>query len=106
MRPEWRRRLSWQGVGHAGALLMYQLARFVLIAVFSFPVALIYAITALLLNPSIPETARHRLPELIIDRFDQIFQYGVTLAVLLAIAVTVVLLLKNMKNRFVGVRND
>jgi hypothetical protein len=100
---ERRRWIGWKGAVGAGAFLAYQALRFVLIAVFSFPVAMIYVISALLLDPSVPETYKHRLPQLIIDRFDTVFQYSVTLAILLALGIVAVLLLGRLRNRFSGV---
>jgi hypothetical protein len=77
----------------------YQLSRFIIVAVFSFPVALIYIISALLLDSSVPEAQKHRLPDLLIDRFDQVFQYSVTLAMLLSVGVVVLIWFKTAKER-------
>jgi hypothetical protein len=77
----------------------YQLSRFIIVAVFSFPVALIYIISALLLDPSVPEAQKHRLPDLLIDRFDQVFQYSVTLAMLLSVGVVILIWFKTAKER-------
>jgi hypothetical protein len=100
---EQRRRISWKGAAVFAAFLAYQALRFLLIAVFSFPVAMIYVISALLLDPSVPETYKHRLPQLIIDRFDTVFQYSVSLAILLAISIVGVLLLGRLRARLSSV---
>lgn len=99
MPSEEPRSIGWKGVVSFSAFLVYQALRFVLIAVFSFPVALIYVITALLLDPSVPEDSKHRLPQLVIDRFDQVFQYSVTLAILFTFGVLCLLLLKGLCDR-------
>jgi hypothetical protein len=94
------RRSSLKGVLRILAFLAYHISRIILIAVFSFPVALIYVISALLLDPTVPDSSKSRLPQLVIDRFDQVFQYSVTLAILLSLSVMVLLLLKRLKDRF------
>jgi hypothetical protein len=102
MSPERYRLPSWKGAVGFSAFLAYQSLRFVLIAVFSFPVALIYVISALLLDPTVPEASKHRLPQLVIDRFDQVFQYSVTLAILLTLGVMGLLLLKSLRERLLS----
>jgi hypothetical protein len=96
---EGHRSIGWKGVVGFCAFLAYQSLRFILIAVFSFPVALIYVVSALLLDPSVPEASKHRLPQLIVDQFDTVFQYSVTLAILLALGVLGLVLLKGLRNR-------
>ncbi len=91
--------LGWKGVAGFGAFLAYQALRFILIAVFSFPVALIYVISALLLDPSVPEASKHRLPQLIVDQFDTVFQYSVTLAILLSLGILGLLMLGRLRAR-------
>ena len=78
---------------------LFQMLRFTLVAIFSFPVALLYIISALILDPSIPESAKHRLPELVIDQFEKVFQYSVTLAILLSLAVMFTLFLTRARDR-------
>jgi hypothetical protein len=99
MSPDQQRVLGWKKVIRLGVFLAYQSLRFILIAVFSFPVSLIYVISALLLDPSVPDASKHRLPQLIIDRFDQVFQYSVTLAILFSFGVLCVFLLKRLFER-------
>jgi len=91
--------LFWMNIARPCAFLTYQVTRFVLVAVFSFPVALIYVVSAVLLDPSIPVTSKYRLPQLLIDRFDQVFHYSVTLAILLSLGVSCLLLLKGALER-------
>jgi ABC-type multidrug transport system fused ATPase/permease subunit len=102
MSPNWRRLRRLKGVLGLTTLLAYQALRFILIAVFSFPVALIYVISALLLDPSIPASSKHHLPQLVIDRFNQVFQYSVTLAILLSVCVLGLVLLKSLRERLLS----
>ncbi|MEW8139476.1 MAG: hypothetical protein AB2761_20625 [Candidatus Thiodiazotropha endolucinida] len=91
--------LTLNGFWRFAAGMGYQLSRYILVAVFSFPVALVYILSALLLDPSVPASQKHRLSELIIDRFDQIFQYSVTLALLLSVGVSLVMWFRSAKER-------
>lgn len=91
--------LSWKNIARPCAFLAYQVTRFVLVAVFSLPVALVYVISALLLDPSLPEASKQRLPQLLIDRFEQVFHYGITLAILLSFGILWLLILKGVLKR-------
>ncbi len=84
----------WRSLIFVSGFLVYQAYRYVLIAIFCFPVAACYVISGLLLDPAIPANSKHQLFKLIIDRFDQVFYYSVTMSLLLALAVSLLGLFK------------
>lgn len=96
-RPHWRRVLS------AVLSLVYHGYRGLLCAVFSFPVAASFVISGLLLDPTIPASAKQNLLLLIIERFDLVFTDSVTLSVIMALAV---LLLEPFKYGLVRIRRS
>ncbi|MEN8131239.1 MAG: hypothetical protein ABFS45_13810, partial [Pseudomonadota bacterium] len=85
--------------------LAYHANRTVLIALFSFPVAVSFVISGLLIDPSIPSSDKLQLYSLIIDRFDQVFQYSIVLSLLLALAVVLLGLFKYLLDRVNGQRS-
>ncbi len=77
----------WQRLISASLFLVYHSYRGLLLAVFSFPVAASFVISGLLLDPSIPVSAKQDLLPLIIERFDWVFINSISLALIMAFAV-------------------
>ncbi len=86
--PESERTLPrWRRVLNAGLFLVYHSYRGLLFAVFSFPVAASFVISGLILDPSIPASAKVDLLPLIIQHYDRVFSDSLTLAIIMAFAI-------------------
>ena len=67
--------------------LVYYFYRLLLTALMCLPLGMLFVISGLLLDPSIPGSARSDILQLVIDGFEQIFYYSVVISFLLSLAI-------------------
>ncbi len=68
-------------------LTPYFVYKFILLMLLTFPVSIIFAISATLLDHTILTENKYHLMKLFIDRFDMIFNYGLGLSLFLALSI-------------------
>jgi cytosine/uracil/thiamine/allantoin permease len=67
--------------------ILYYLYRILLTALLCLPLGMLFVVSGLLLDPSIPGSAKNDILPLVIDGFEQIFYYAFAVSILLSLAI-------------------